>query len=81
MLRGVKPRAPKPIEIDSSSVFHRPEEVGWFWAFEHPACAKFLECIIKDLAAEDRFTEYGETGGWFAVCIWSKLEDGLRIWS
>ena len=79
MLSGIKPRPPKPIEVDSSGVFHRPEKVGWLRAFEHPACAKFHEGIIKDLAAEDRFTENGKTGGWFAVCVRSKLEDGFRI--
>ena len=79
MISGKKPSLPKPIKIDSSGVFHSPEEIGWFRAFEHPACAEFLERIIKDFSAEDGFTENGKTGRWFAVCVGSKLKDGFRV--
>src|SRR6056300_1039382 len=73
MICGVEPASPKPIQINTRSVFHGTEEICRRRMLEGPTTAVLLECIVEQLTTHYGFTENVQCCRRLAVGIITEL--------
>ena len=75
----VEPSAPKPVQVNARSIFHRAEEIGGCWMLVGPTIAIFLKRIIEQLTSHDGFSQNIQTRSRLRISIGTKVDDILRI--
>ena len=73
MVRGVKPTAEEPVQIDTAGILQSAEQVLGCWAFKLPAIGVFTERKIKQLATDNGFTQNVQRRCRFTVGVVAKL--------
>ena len=76
---GIKPSAPKPVEVHAAGVFHRPEKVGRRGVLEGPTGAVGFECVVKKFATHHGFAQNIECRSGLSVGVVAELKNALGI--
>ena len=79
MISGIKPAAPKPVEIDARSFFHCAEKVCRSRAFECPQSRIFFKRKIEKLATHYRFPEDVDGSRRFRIRIGAQSEHAVGL--